>query len=115
MTPEERIRRALPFPGTIYQGSFQRNDFTYGVALFQRGYLDQAAASFQQVIATGQPYLGMPIVSRLTGRPTLPYAVPLRDDSGVLRGVLVGGISLAVLSETVINIQPDASAPAKTN
>ena len=46
-----RMRRALPFEGTLYLDQFQRNDFTYGVAMFQRGYLDQAAASFQQVIA----------------------------------------------------------------
>jgi len=51
-TVSEGIRRALPFPGTLYEGKFQRNDFTYGVALFQHGYLDQAAASFRQVIAT---------------------------------------------------------------
>ncbi|MFL6437820.1 MAG: FG-GAP-like repeat-containing protein [Terriglobales bacterium] len=50
-TVPERVRRALPFPGTLYEGRFQRNDFTCGVALFQHGYLDQAAASFQQVIA----------------------------------------------------------------
>ncbi len=50
-TAAERQRRALPFPGTVYQGAFQRNDFTYGVAMFQRGYLDQAAESFQQVVA----------------------------------------------------------------
>ena len=31
---------------------FQRNDFTYGVAFFQHGYLEQAEASFKQVIAT---------------------------------------------------------------
>jgi Flp pilus assembly protein TadD/peroxiredoxin len=46
-----RMRRALPFEGTLYGDAFQRNDFTYGVAMFQRGYLEQAAASFQQVIA----------------------------------------------------------------
>ncbi len=46
-----RTRIALPFPGTLYQSSFLRNDFTFGVAMFQHGYLDQAAASFQQVIA----------------------------------------------------------------
>jgi Flp pilus assembly protein TadD/peroxiredoxin len=46
----ERVRRALPFSGTLYVDGFQRNDFTYGVAFFQRGYLDQAAASFRQVI-----------------------------------------------------------------
>ena len=50
-TPAERTAKALPFPGTLYQSSFQRNDFTYGVAMFQRGYLEHAAASFKQVIA----------------------------------------------------------------
>jgi tetratricopeptide (TPR) repeat protein len=47
----ERIKKALPFRGTLYQSDFQRNDFTYGVALYQHGYLTEAAASFQQVIA----------------------------------------------------------------
>ena len=50
-TLEARMQRALPFGGTLHQSQFQRNDFTYGVAFFQRGYLDQAAASFKQVIA----------------------------------------------------------------
>ena len=50
-TAAERVRSALPFAGTLYQGAFQRNDFTYGVAMFQHGYLDEAAASFQQVVA----------------------------------------------------------------
>jgi Flp pilus assembly protein TadD/peroxiredoxin len=50
-TKAERVRRALPFDGTLYQGTFQRNDFTLGVALFQHGYLEHAAEAFQQVIA----------------------------------------------------------------
>jgi tetratricopeptide (TPR) repeat protein/peroxiredoxin len=50
-TSEERIRKALPFPGLIPDGGFPRNAFTYGVAMFQHGYLDQAEESFQQVIA----------------------------------------------------------------
>jgi Flp pilus assembly protein TadD/peroxiredoxin len=50
-TAKDRIEKALPFEGTLYQGAFQRNEFTYGVAFFQRGYLDQAAESFKQVIA----------------------------------------------------------------
>jgi Flp pilus assembly protein TadD/peroxiredoxin len=48
---DARMRVALPFPGLLAQDAFQRNDFTYGVAMYQHGYLDQAAASFQQVIA----------------------------------------------------------------
>jgi tetratricopeptide (TPR) repeat protein len=47
----DRVQKALPFRGVLYQGAFQRNDFTYGVAFFQHGYLEAAAASFQQVIA----------------------------------------------------------------
>ena len=51
-TAAERMRKALPFDGQLVQDVFRRNDFTYGVAMFQHGYLDQAAASFTQVIAT---------------------------------------------------------------
>lgn len=50
-TPGDRVRKALPFPGTLYQDTFQRNAFTYGVAFFQHGFLDQAEQSFKQVIA----------------------------------------------------------------
>ena len=50
-TASDRIRKALPFPGTLFQDTFQRNAFTYGVAFFQHGFLDEAAESFQQVIA----------------------------------------------------------------
>jgi len=50
-TGAERMQKALPFAGVLYQDAFQRNDFTYGVAFFQHGYLDAAAESFQQVIA----------------------------------------------------------------
>ncbi len=50
-TAGERLKRALPFAGTVYQDAFQRNDFTYGVAMFQHGYLDQAEESFRQVVA----------------------------------------------------------------
>ena len=49
-TQPERMRAALPFPGMLMQDAFQRNDFTYGVAMFQHGYLEQAAESFRQVI-----------------------------------------------------------------
>jgi len=50
-TPSGRMQKATPFSGVLYQGAFLRNDFTYGVALFQHGYLEQAAESFRQVIA----------------------------------------------------------------
>jgi len=46
-TNEERLARALPFPGVTDAVEFGRNYLSYGSVFFQRGYLDQAAASFQ--------------------------------------------------------------------
>ena len=48
---QDRMKRAIPFPGTLLKSAFLRNDFTYGVALFQHGYLEQAAESFLEVVA----------------------------------------------------------------
>jgi tetratricopeptide (TPR) repeat protein len=47
----ERMRRALPSRGQLYLSSFVRNDYSYGVAMYQHGYLDQAAESFRQVVS----------------------------------------------------------------
>ncbi|HEY3706775.1 MAG TPA: FG-GAP-like repeat-containing protein [Terracidiphilus sp.] len=46
-----RMRMALPFAGTLVQDAFERNDFSYGVALYQHGFLEQADESFRQVVA----------------------------------------------------------------
>jgi tetratricopeptide (TPR) repeat protein/peroxiredoxin len=46
-TDPERLTRALPFPGVSETFEFGRNYLSYGSAFFQRGYFDQAAASFQ--------------------------------------------------------------------
>jgi len=46
-TSAERLARALPFPGVTDTIDFGRNYLAYGSAFFQRGYLNQAAASFQ--------------------------------------------------------------------
>ena len=46
-----RFAKHFPSTGTLHQDTFQRNAFTYGVAFFQHGFLDQAAQSFKQVIA----------------------------------------------------------------
>ncbi len=43
----ERMARALPFPGVTDAIEFGRNYLSYGSVFFQRGYLDQAKASFQ--------------------------------------------------------------------
>ena len=49
-TDAERLARALPFPSATYSLEFGRNYLSYGSLFFQRGYLDQAEASFQQAL-----------------------------------------------------------------
>ena len=44
----ERLARALPFPSGSHTLDFGRNYLSLGSLFFQRGYLDQAEASFQQ-------------------------------------------------------------------
>jgi tetratricopeptide (TPR) repeat protein/peroxiredoxin len=44
----ERLARALPFPSANHALQLGRNYLSYGALFFQRGYLDQAEASFQQ-------------------------------------------------------------------
>lgn len=43
----DRLAKALPFPGVIEASDFKRNYLSYGSVFFQRGYLEQAEASFQ--------------------------------------------------------------------
>jgi Flp pilus assembly protein TadD/peroxiredoxin len=50
LDPDTTMQRALPFAGRLHRGTFQRNDFTYGVAMFQHGYLDEAEVSFREVL-----------------------------------------------------------------
>jgi tetratricopeptide (TPR) repeat protein len=46
----ERASLALPFPGVYFGEGYHRKNFTFGVAFFQHGYLDQAMASFREAI-----------------------------------------------------------------
>ena len=46
-TAAERMAKALPFPGLSDTLEFHRNYLNYGSIYFQRGYLEQAEASFR--------------------------------------------------------------------
>ncbi len=88
-TPDERLRKALPFSGKLVQDAFQRNSFTYGIAFFQNGYLDHAAQAFKHVIATKpddpEAYYNLGTVylrrnSLFEAQQSLDQAVKLRSD-----------------------------------
>jgi tetratricopeptide (TPR) repeat protein/peroxiredoxin len=46
-TPVARMAKALPFPGVAGGFDFRRNYLSYGSVFFQRGYFEQAQASFE--------------------------------------------------------------------
>jgi tetratricopeptide (TPR) repeat protein/peroxiredoxin len=46
-TQPERLVKALPFPGVTATYEFARNHLSFGSVFFQRGYFDQAEASFR--------------------------------------------------------------------
>ncbi len=48
---EQRIAKALPFPGIRDAAEFRRNSLSYGSLYYQRGYYDQAADFFQRALA----------------------------------------------------------------
>jgi tetratricopeptide (TPR) repeat protein/peroxiredoxin len=49
-TTAARLARALPFPGVSDAIEFGRNYLSYGSVYFQRGYMEQAAASFRTAL-----------------------------------------------------------------
>jgi tetratricopeptide (TPR) repeat protein/peroxiredoxin len=54
-TAAERLAKALPFPGVSHTSEFRRNYLSYGSVYFQRGYFDQAEASFQLALRDDPP------------------------------------------------------------
>lgn len=55
-TRDERLERALPFPGHYFGAGFHHNYFSYGVAFLQYGYIDQALTSFQEAVKRNPAY-----------------------------------------------------------
>ena len=46
-SPEERVHVGLPFQGISPERGFRRDNLAYGIAFYQRGYLNQALKLFQ--------------------------------------------------------------------
>jgi Tfp pilus assembly protein PilF/peroxiredoxin len=55
---DERLRRALPFPGRYFGNGLHHNYFTYGVAFLQHDFLDQALSSFQTTVKFNPSHAG---------------------------------------------------------
>jgi tetratricopeptide (TPR) repeat protein len=47
-TEEQRVAKALPFPGLADSYEFERNYLSLGLVFFQRGYIEQAEGFFRQ-------------------------------------------------------------------
>jgi signal transduction histidine kinase len=60
---------------------------------------------FQQAVTTRKPYLGVPMISRGSKQPVLPYVIPIFDRNQELQAVLLGGISITALSDAITKFQ----------
>jgi signal transduction histidine kinase/DNA-binding response OmpR family regulator len=81
-----------------------------GVSSTSRGASRADRQWFKQVVETGNPFLGEGVVSPVTGRPGVAYAVPVLNAEGVVQGVVLGSISLSTLSQTITRFRPGPSA-----
>jgi hypothetical protein len=70
--------------------------FTTPVNIRDRGY-------FQRVLARSDFAVGEFQVGRITGRVAINFGYPVRDESGVMRGVLYAGLSLDWLEQLATN------------
>jgi signal transduction histidine kinase len=64
---------------------------------------------FQNVLRTKQPYLGLPLISRETGHAVVPFAIPILDAADAVSSVLVGNISISILSDAISRIETGES------
>lgn len=69
---------------------------------------------FREVMATGRLALGEVQIGRLTGKPVLVVAYPVRDFSGRLSGVIGAPISLARFQEWLAKHESEAEAGRAT-
>jgi len=67
---------------------------------------------FQPALATGEPYLGMPTMTRATSRPVVPYVTPVRNPKREFKGFLLCGISLETLNNAFAKFHTGPSARA---
>jgi diguanylate cyclase (GGDEF)-like protein/PAS domain S-box-containing protein len=59
---------------------------------------------FREVMATGEPFVGKPIIGRFTQKPVLSIAVPIKNPNNEVIGVLMGAnriVGGGLLSETL--------------
>lgn len=67
---------------------------------------------FEPALATGEPYLGIPTMTRATSRPVAPYVAPIRNPKRELKGYLLCGIALETLNDAFAKFQTGPSAQA---
>ena len=96
---------AVDLAGTVRASSLSSSP-TIGTSVAGRDY-------FKEVLASGRPHFGVPLISAATGRPVASYAVPIADATGSLRGMLVAGISLSALSDIVTGLHTGPQTKAR--
>jgi signal transduction histidine kinase/CheY-like chemotaxis protein/HPt (histidine-containing phosphotransfer) domain-containing protein len=101
--PELRLFREL-HPGTSGPTIFDTNGINRATGAESAVAPSGASGDrdwFQQAVATSGPYVGLPTLSRATGRPTVPVSTPILGPDGTVLGVLVSGLELGDLADWI--------------
>ncbi|HLG68921.1 MAG TPA: ATP-binding protein [Chloroflexota bacterium] len=87
----------------VLRVSGQRESSRVGAWLGDREY-------YVEAMKTRQPYLGQATMSHATGRPAVPYSVPVLDSNGDVAGIVFADLSLQQLSQTLVGLRLGPSA-----
>jgi PAS domain S-box-containing protein len=96
------VQTALDSSGIYDTNGIQKAFYVTNSSTLGQSFADREW--FQKTMSLGKPYLGTPIISRATGKPIVPFSVPIMDGEGKIRGVIAAAISLASLSDAIVNI-----------
>jgi anti-sigma regulatory factor (Ser/Thr protein kinase) len=97
------FKRVASGGGTIFTGGIGWADRTGDLIVSSSGGKAVNVADrvyFQRVTATGKPFISAGLVGRKLREPIVVIAVPTRDASGRITGVITGGIQLKSLGQT---------------
>ncbi len=92
-------------PDYVNFGLIESNGLLFASGATTNAYADFSDRTyFQRVIDTGRPSIGEYQIGHLTGKPSLNFGYPVRDEHGVLRRVLFCSVRLTRLSEAIAHI-----------
>jgi C4-dicarboxylate-specific signal transduction histidine kinase len=92
-------------PDYVNFGLIESNGLLFASGVTTNAYADFGDRPyFRRVLTSGKPCIGEFQIGRLTGKPSLNFGYPVRDERGELKRVLFSSVGLTKLYEAVAHI-----------